>query len=746
MRQAAPVCRGALGAVALVLCACGGDASPPTETDLARVLELADVTAESSEVLPGDYERRRELLHGWSAPREGADGAFATNTGRKSGLNWRLAWARPLELVLSGRPLAAAGNEPTTVRVSWNGKPLGELDLVAGAGFEDHRLDVPVSVQRPGPNEVLLDYSSVPASQATSPQVAWRRIRVEGAGAGARPFTATDGTLHLPFGASVDYHVLLPEGGVLEIDDLGLYGPQGGWRNAEPAPRLVAAVHLSPTGSAAAAATLTEGRGQLQLPAHDSPLRIRIEALAGDRIPGAEAGFRLSALLSSPTVPWPHTGPLVANISEPSAERPDARLPHILIFLIDTLRADHLGCYGYARPTSPNIDRFAADAVRFDHPVAQSPWTRPATASILTGLYPHNHGARTRNQRLGEDIPYLPEVLSSLGYRTLGATTNGNAGPRFGFRRGFNHFKHFEERTSRPGIHIPVRIAVDETLTWLERIGPEDSFFVFLHVTDPHAPYLPPEPQRRQFAPDAPAGAGIPGARTPAGPIHTTEDLKDLYDGEIAFVDEHFGHLLATLDDRGFLDDTLVVLVSDHGEEFMDHGSHGHGRTLYQEQLRVPLIIRLPDRLRPSEDISVVEAQVQQIDIVPTILDAIGHPGSVKADGRSLLPLMRGESPSGRATLALSELRLGAAAADAVFLEHGNLRRKAVEHGTRRQLFHPTEDPAELEDLSRQSLWAEYLSVIGRIKRRAAGPLTAGIDPAMPAAQREALKALGYID
>ena len=175
---------------------------------------------------------------------------------------------------------------------------------------------------------------------------------------------------------------------------------------------------------------------------HDGPLRIRIEALGGARLPEAEAGFRFSAVLGSPTPPWPHAEAPVSDAAEAVAARPadgregsssasgtsDARLPHVLIFLVDTLRADHLGCYGYERPTSPNIDRFADDAVRFEHPIAQSSWTRPATASILTGLYPHNHGARTRNQELREDVPYLPQILSSLGYRALGISTNGNAG------------------------------------------------------------------------------------------------------------------------------------------------------------------------------------------------------------------------------------------------------------------------------------------------------------------------------
>ena len=770
----------------LALLACNEPAT--VSTDLAGVFDLADLIAETVEVRPGDYEQRRHLGVGWSPPEEDETGAFAWGVGEGSSVLWNLTWSRPLDLVLTGRPVAATATEPVQVRVSWNEKFLGNVTLTPQAGQEEYRLPVPADVQVPGPNEIRLDYPT--ASQGTtapeaeapsrpgaaSPRtrgrsarkgavVAWSRIRIEGAGAGARPSADPEGKLRVPFRTGLDHYVLLPEGGVLELEDVEPYGPQGVWRRAEPAPHLLATARRHATGSDTTRITLSGGAGRLALPAHDGPLRIRIEPVAGARLPEAEAGFRFSAVLHSPMSPWPHSAAAeasttsvdgnesvdgAAGTSDPSATPP----PHILIFLVDTLRADRLGCYGYDRPTSPNIDRFATDAVRFDHPVAQSSWTRPATASILTGLYPHNHGARTRNQKLAEDVPYLPEVLRELGYRALGVSTNGNAGPRFGFRRGFSHFKHMEERSSRPGIHVPVWRAVDETLEWLERIRPGDSFFVFLHVSDPHAPYLPPEHLRRRFAPDAAPGPGTLTTHDPAGASHSTSDLEDLYDGEIALVDEHFGRMVDELDQRGFLDDTIVVFVSDHGEEFQDHGLHGHGATLYQEQLRVPLIIRLPNRLRSAEGPAVVETQVQQIDIVPTILEAIGHAGAMKTDGRSLLPLMVSDQGGSRPTLAVSELRLDGRVADAVFLEGAHGRRKLIEYrggpfqaDSARQMFDPSRDLGELLDLeAEEPLWAGYLATLGRLQRRGARILTAGVEPVLPAEQREALRALGYLN
>ena len=750
--------RRALGAVALTFLACGGG-SPPLATDLASHLDLADLTAESSEVVPDDYDQRRELMAGWSPPNQDAEGAFATNEGPRSEIAWRLAWTRPLELVLTGRSLTTANGAPTRVAVSWNGELLGDLHLTAGAGVRDHRLEVPVEVQRIGANTVLLDYSTEGASSPTPPEVAWSRIRVEGAGVGARPTTTADGSLHLPFRTAIDFYVMLPDGGSLALDDIALYGPQGAWRNTEPAPALLVSVHRYPAAPAAVSETITEGRKRVRLRPHHLPIRVRIEPVAGARLPQAEAGFRFSGALHSAGNPWPHAASpaaaapaAAASAPDGDADSPGAKPPHVLIFLVDTLRADRLGCYGYHRPTSPNIDRFAAGAVRFEHAVAQSSWTRPSTASILTGLYPHSHGARSRNHVLARDVAYLPEVLRSIGYRALGVSSNSIAGPTFGFRRGFSHFKQLPENLSSPGIHIPVWRVVNETLEWLERIGPQDSFFVFMHAMDPHAPYYPPEPHRSRFAPDAPAGA----LGKNMGKLQPFEipHLSDLYDAEIAAVDEHFGRLLEELDRRGFLDDTLVVFVSDHGEEFQDHGNHGHGSNLYREQIHVPLIVQLPARLRAAVERSVVEEQVQQIDIAPTILEAIGRPDLIEADGQSLLPLMRSRSSREEVRIAMSDLRNDGEAVDALLLEQDDEpRRKLIDYwsasfGQTHQLFDTTNDPAELRNLrAREPHWAGYLRAVGRLLRRGSRQqLEPGLEPDMPPEQRRALEALGYLD
>lgn len=497
--------------------------------------------------------------------------------------------------------------------------------------------------------------------------------------------------------------------------------------------------------------TFAEGEGRLRLREHDRPIRIRLEPGAGERVPDAEAGFTLAAALHSPTYPWPHAAaPEVEVASEATTPTADEPLPHVLIFLVDTLRADHLGCYGYHRPTSPNIDHFAESAVLFENAVAQSSWTRPTTASVLTGLYPHHHRARSRNDRLAENVPYLPEILSSLGYRALGVITNSVVGPAFGFRRGFGDHKHFAEWSGRPGLYVPAWRAVDATLEWLERIEPGDSFFVYLHVSDPHHPYHPPPAQRKQFAPGAPPGP--PRTALATAPDSVKARYVDLYDGEVAHVDEQFGRLLDALDQRGFLDDTLVVFVSDHGEEFLDHGHYGHGSSLYQEQIHVPLIIRTPRRLRSETQPPTVAAQVQQIDIVPTILEAIGQGDLIETDGRSLVPLMSAAPARASHNLAISDLRSEGEGVDVVLLELSDSRRKLIDYGSAtfgaaHELFDTVADPDEVRNLrERQAHWAGYLRAIGRLQYGGSGSVTAGIEPDLPPEQRKALEALGYLD
>ena len=469
--------RRALGAVALAFLASGGDDSPPVVTDLALHLDLADLTAESSEVVPGDYDQRRELMAGWSPPNQDAEGAFATNEGPRSEIAWRLAWTRPLELVLTGRSMTAANEAPTRVAVSWNGELLaqprcnrGRRDAGPPAGSAarratDRRQHHPPRLLQRG--RVLADAAG---GRMESHPGRRRRCRRQAGGDRGRQLATA-----LPNGARLLRHAARGRfsgaGRHRTLRSTGRLAERGACpRDSGFRPSLPGGAGRSQRddhGRHASASVCDRTTSRSGSASSRWPVRDCQRPRPDSAFPGRSA-VRPTRGRTPPQPPWkrPAAADSAAATSpapEGDANRPGAKPPHVLIFLVDTLRADRLGCYGYERPTSPNIDRFAAGAVRFEHAVAQSSWTRPSTASILTGLYPHNHGARSRNHVLAHDVAYLPEVLRSTGYRALGVSSNSIAGPTFGFRRGFSQFKQLPEDLSSPGIHLPVWRVVNES-------------------------------------------------------------------------------------------------------------------------------------------------------------------------------------------------------------------------------------------------------------------------------------------
>jgi len=322
---------------------------------------------------------------------------------------------------------------------------------------------------------------------------------------------------------------------------------------------------------------------------------------------------------------------------------PPARFPgaNVVLVGIDTLRADHLGCYGYSRPTSPRIDALASEGVVFTTAVASAPWTLPSFASILTGLLPSHH-------RAGEGTPpyvsaldathdTLGTVLQRAGYRTASFVSNVWVGRDVGLDRGFD-VHAFDPAPSA---------TMDRALVWLSEHSAEP-FFLFVHLFDPHAPYTPPPEHARLFsAPgyEGPFRTAFPTVWANGAPVMKVDPtwsaadrarIVDLYDGEIHYADSLVGRLLDTLRALGVTERTIVIVVSDHGEEFFDHGQLGHSHTLYDELLLVPLVIRFPSAQHRGR----VTRQVRSMDIFPTILDALGRPLPPGLDATSLMPLV----------------------------------------------------------------------------------------------------------
>jgi len=376
---------------------------------------------------------------------------------------------------------------------------------------------------------------------------------------------------------------------------------------------------------------------------------------------------------------------------------------NVLFILVDTLRADRLGMYGYERDTSPTLDRLASSGVRFARNLSQSSWTKASMASLWTSLYPTRSGISRFDQVLPSDASMPAEILKSAGFHTIGLYRNGWVAPSFGFDQGFDVY----ERPVAPPLDPKIRrenptlsdVGTDESViaTAMEflRTQGHERWFLYLHLMDLHE-YIHDEESARF------------GTR-----------YTDSYDNSIRWVDGVLSTLFAFLGDSGYLNNTLVILASDHGEGFGEHGFEGHARKLYREMTEVPWVLLFPFRLEPGV---VVESRTQNVDLWPTVLDILGLPAP-ESDGRSRLPEIlasaRGEKPGVNSPTiekpdgnspAISHLdqtwgRPHETARPTVAVVDGPLRyvRSQEDDGrTIEQLFDATGDPAELRDRARE--------------------------------------------
>lgn len=311
-------------------------------------------------------------------------------------------------------------------------------------------------------------------------------------------------------------------------------------------------------------------------------------------------------------------------------------MPHAILILVDALRADHLGCYAGEDLGTPNMDRLARQGVVFENAISQGSWTRPSTASMMTGLYPSQNGVGTRWSKTGEgrlsartldpSIPTLAETLTADGHTTAFLGGSAVLKPLFGVTRGFTH--NLWRSIANDGAVI-----VEDFEQWIQTERPESSF-CYMHFMDVHKP-LPMEtiPARLD------TGLDLDLVK------ESKNELMSYYAAAVRRVDQHIGGVIRALESEGMLEDTLIILSADHGEELGEHGGMlSHGRTLYRELLHVPLVMRLPGQAFARERI---DQPVQLIDFMPTILDYLQCP-PIDLPGRSLLTLIRGEE-TGRA-------------------------------------------------------------------------------------------------
>jgi arylsulfatase A-like enzyme len=340
--------------------------------------------------------------------------------------------------------------------------------------------------------------------------------------------------------------------------------------------------------------------------------------------------------------------------------------------MVDTLRADHLSCYGSTVVRTPHIDQLAESGLRFVNTFSQASWTRPSVATILTGLYPSSHGAIHKADRLPDRVDTLAEMLQRAGYRTIGFADNANVSQAFNFQQGFDEYHYlapafffgadepaaqlalygglrlvrerfFARRVDVHNYYQPAEVVTAEVRGWFDRrpAGDTAPFFLFAHYMDPHDPYF-----AHPFN-----GEGYARVANPNPSPELAEKLHRLYTGEIAYLDEHLGVLFDDLRRRGLWDKTVIVLTGDHGEEFHEHGGWWHGTTLYDEQVHVPLLVK-PAGAHAGR---VVDELATSLDITPTILTAAHAPVPATLQGHAL-PLDGGAPPSRQSVFAEEDL------------------------------------------------------------------------------------------
>lgn len=442
--------------------------------------------------------------------------------------------------------------------------------------------------------------------------------------------------------------------------------------------------------------------------------------------------------------------------------------PHVILISIDTLRADHLGCYGYGRNTSPAIDRLAGRCVRFVNAFSPSSWTLPAHMSLHTSQYPHVHGVEDGLLALHDESTTLAEVLKRAGYRTSAFISWAYLESKYGFGQGFDEYHELlppkDQIDSTTRAAFKAQRVTDEVIAWLDQ-GQDEPVFLFVHYFDPHIDYAPPPPYDTLFDADYQGQAsgsffwvrphikGLHGT-TPGLDPRDVEHLEALYDGEIRYTDTHVGRLLEAIDARLGLDNCLLILASDHGEEFNDHGSlEGHQWTLYEEIIHIPMLVGLPDRAHAG---TVVNTPVGLVDVAATILDCLDLPPEPSFQGRSLVGLMGADEPAAAETLVYSETRrfnikqsVRGARFKLIYTQDTKVNRFGIPIVAGFELYDLLEDPSERKnifDLANpvaRSL-ASRLDAL-RQSRASAGP--SGPGPPVPLSQEDLdrLRSLGYV-
>ena len=736
----------------LVMAGCGPE--PVAVESLMDQWGLVEPMVEPRVVDVVEPAGRHYLGDGW-ARHEGRL-PYVWGLGARSDLGLPVAVVRPLELELELRPFQGLA-EPQTVEIRLAAETLLTAEL-AGPEPQRVRTVLPPRLLIEGWNQVELHWGRSaspqelglsadnrslavalhgarlidPAADATDGRVIDSVPPITEPSAVRRPAEGREDRFWLPTGSTVDFFFDLPTSAGLRYEAEIRGTPTATWQlESEDGSVAEQAVEVGEPGSTTTW-SFDAGRG---------PARLRLTVLGA-----AEDGV----LIRDPWIVAPLSdlesssseAPSEASQAAPSLEASPGRKRDLVLYSIDTLRADRLGYRGGPVPT-PHLDAWASQALVFESSIAQAPWTKASMASIFTGLWPPEHGAVNRHQSLAPEVLTLAELLSAAGWDTAAVVTNPNITATFGFDQGFDEMRYVGEK-------IPAAAVVehvDSLLAERAQAGSDRPLFLWVHTIDPHSPYDPPDRFREHHLPDvspqlAESSLDVvndlrAGRRAVTDELLT--DLFELYDTEVRYSDETFGSLLETLERHG-LEEAVLTMLSDHGEEFLEHGNFEHGRALHVESLDVPWVLRVPGGTTGR-----VAERAQHLDVLPTLLVAVGAPMPGGLPGHPWLDRSGALQPPAPRPI-FSHLHLDGA--ERMSILDGNFKlmvEMRQDQPIRPQLYDVAADPREQrnlwDDMPVRGGWLQRLL----LERRRRGVSRSGTEVELDEETRRSLEALGYL-
>ncbi len=599
--------------------------------DLIELNPYAEIFEETKEIFFYRGADRTNLIEGWTDDEE-----MSWSNRKKSTLHVHFMNKDTKDMSLRIKPLHYPESPGQTLQVFLNGESLEKLKLKKG--WRTYRVRLPGSRLNAGLNEIQFEYGYLKAPRdvypnSTDPRtlgVGFREIRFDGkepqiGDKGVPEKSSAEQDFPLEYKnenivikrpLQIDYYLELPEKCELRLS---------GFTKGNAEVTVTAETDEQP------------GRvlGKYVFDELKEPQELNV------RIPEIYSGIaRLSFIFSVNSLgnglefydaglyAEVKRGALVSSAGGFSRgqkkENESRRSGNVIIYVIDALRADALGAYGNPEGLTPEMDALAQSSALFAKARSQSSWTRSSVATILTGLYPSEHGALKRTDGIRKGIKSIADYLNEADYTTIGLTTNGNIEGK-SFRRGFDHFLHLAENLNNPAVHR-TGIELNETIFEIIDSCSDRPFFIYAHATDPHSPYVPPRKYKERFFGMKNSqlnGSSAALRRLLRDRINITNEQIDavynLYKAEVAFVDRAVGDFIRGLKTRNLWNDMLFILTADHGEEFFEHGNLEHGRSLYEEQLHIPLIIKIAH----SANSKLVSAPVMHLDILPTALSQL---------------------------------------------------------------------------------------------------------------------------